>query len=189
MSTGYEIVRKHLEVPPGETEGRQFEYALDAPDGKRIVLYEGYSSTDRLAEDGSSAVFWVYSEGPWERYDPIANETIQEPGRTRHYDFTIVCVNAGATSAPAALPAPAAFRTKVNTNRTVALAWQPVPGAAGYRLYEAVNSPGGVATVQDVTSTRGPLAPGSYEYFVRAVDSEGRESADSVHAVVTVVQA
>lgn len=83
---------------------------------------------------------------------------------------------------PGAPPAPEGLRAEVRREK-VALTWQPVPGAKGYRVYHAAPDlyefrP--VAEAARGTTYSGTLGPGAlHRYAVTAIGADGRESAFS----------
>lgn len=79
-----------------------------------------------------------------------------------------------------------------NGDKTVDLVWTPVSGAVSYKIYEDLYTPANgttaLATVTDTKSRRGPLAEGTYRYFVRPVAADGSLGTSSNKFTVTVPQ-
>lgn len=79
-----------------------------------------------------------------------------------------------------------------NGDKTVDLVWTPVSGAVSYKIYEDLYTPANgttaLATVTDTKSRRGPLAEGTYRYFVRPVAADGSQGTSSNKFTVTVPQ-
>lgn len=83
--------------------------------------------------------------------------------------------------------APTGMTAVTQSDNSIVLTWNPVPGASHYKLYE-IASPSGVAGADNLTtttSTRNVSTHRTYEYWVTAF-TNGIESAQSNHATAVV---
>jgi hypothetical protein len=88
-------------------------------------------------------------------------------------------------------PPPANLRVASQTNSTVTLSWNPVPGAVNYRIYQSVGTStafGGAVTnaiSPNGTTVTGLLPNTQYTFRVSAIDSFGVEGAYAVVVTTT----
>jgi hypothetical protein len=114
-------------------------------------------------------------------FDTTLNKPIYGDGTAWRDGTGALLTGSGSSSAPTGMTA------VTQSDNSIVLTWNPVPGASHYKLYE-IASPSGVSGADNLTtttSTRTPSTMRTYEYWVTAFVG-GVESAQSNHATATL---
>ena len=144
--------------------------AWSAATGKRIPIFNGSFNTSSGA--GAWALM-VDSKGTlWQGGDYSYSTKV---GYVRQWSGGFVRHAQRDVTAPST---PTGVTGKVNSNGTIALAWQPSTDNVGVTGYEVLRKDRVVATVTDPSVTL-PAAPAGLKYFIRATDAQGNDSAST----------
>ncbi|MCE1183892.1 MAG: hypothetical protein LWW81_16545 [Rhodocyclales bacterium] len=123
--------------------------------------------------------WWGYNDYGWSMTGHYATQDGDQIAAVWRMAQRLAAGSSGAAVTPASVAAPQLKLIDASDNQ-VALAWSPVTGASGYRLYRN-NSPlatlNGSLSLSWVDNTLNPQ--GSYQYQLRTLDAQGQETASS----------